>query len=163
MSYDSMSYDFMSCELRLHEFPCECISAHFAGIDLDKSPCARRRRTAFWKCAKNVGNPCFFCTGTHSGPQTVSLPANGFQKSFKTMENEAKTTFLGAQTVTVPWPWVGDAPREGVRSNAKSLKTLRKRRVRRLRWRHFHCAHRPPQTVSLPANGFPKSFKDIGK
>ena len=85
--------------------------------------------------------------------------ANGLPKSFKTLGNDAKSAFRGAPTVTVPWPWVGDAPRKGVSSNAKSLETLVKRRVRRLRWRHFHCDHRPPQTVPLPANGFPKILR----
>ena len=37
--------------------------------------------------------------------------------------------------------------------------TLVKPLFLRLRWRHSHCGHRPPQMVSLPDHSFPKSFK----
>ena len=62
-------------------------------------------------------------------------PADGFPNprtvieiASKSMVKQAKSVFLGPQTVTLPWPRVGDAPRTGVAPNVEPLKPLGKTR-----------------------------------
>ena len=100
----------------------ECIRTHSERLDHDKLRTPQAPQGGVPEMCKNPLDLLVFpawvpivCANGFPGSQTVS------RNPSKAMEDEAKSQFLRAQTVTGPWPCVGDSPGNGVSSNAKLL------------------------------------------